>query len=486
MPTCAGVWPPPAGAWRSASARSSAHLSRASLPALLAQLAGHGAGAAWLARRYPGEFPAPGAPALIRHCARCALTSGVALITRTTAGRCRRRDRAAGDARLRSGTPPLQPPPSHAAAALRCGHDGAAGLGSGLHPQPAAAAGAPARRPARPDPRHRSLRGRRGRQRLGSRDWRDAGPRADPGWAGASRRARSDSGRARPRTQPRLAPGNRRAGRVHRRRLRADPGLAGRAGGGAAQAPGAILQGATRPAPDELHRAGLLSHTQRIEALGPQYETCNIAYPRVVLEALGGFDERFGLEPAGEDTDLAWRAIAAGHPTVFAADALVHHAVEPIGVMGMLRRAARWSAVVRVFSDHPETRAMLYHGRFWNVWHYLVYRSMLVAGRADVAAAAVDHAPPAGAATPRPSGRRRPRCGRVPARSRCRRMLGRGPRGDPSPHAGSVTLASSWPRERSCGRSCAGTDEDRPQPRPAPPRAACAAGFSRRRPRAGW
>ncbi|HEY5188864.1 MAG TPA: hypothetical protein VII87_07520, partial [Solirubrobacteraceae bacterium] len=35
------------------------------------------------------------------------------------------------------------------------------------------------------------------------------------------------------------------------------------------------------------------------------------------------------------------------------------------------------SAVVRIFSDHPGTRAMLFRGRFWNVWHYLVYRSLL-------------------------------------------------------------------------------------------------------------
>lgn len=115
----------------------------------------------------------------------------------------------------------------------------------------------------------------------------------------------------------------------------------------------------------------------RIERLGPQYETCNIAYPRALLEALHGFDERFGCQPAGEDTDLAWRAIAAGHEAVFVSAALVHHAVEPDRRGRSLRRAARWSAVVRVYADHPATRAMLYRGRFWNVWHYLLYRSLL-------------------------------------------------------------------------------------------------------------
>ena len=41
------------------------HPTRATLPALLAQLARHGSGAAWLDRRYPGEFPPPGPRELI-------------------------------------------------------------------------------------------------------------------------------------------------------------------------------------------------------------------------------------------------------------------------------------------------------------------------------------------------------------------------------------------------------------------------------------
>ncbi len=65
----------------------------------------------------------------------------------------------------------------------------------------------------------------------------------------------------------------------------------------------------------------------RINALGPQYETCNVVYPREMLAALGGFDESFGSEPAGEDADLAWRALAAGHTAMFAPEAIVHHAL---------------------------------------------------------------------------------------------------------------------------------------------------------------
>jgi len=31
---------------------------------------------------------------------------------------------------------------------------------------------------------------------------------------------------------------------------------------------------------------------------------------------------------------------------------------------------------MRVFARHPQARAMLYGGLFWNVWHYLLWRSL--------------------------------------------------------------------------------------------------------------
>jgi hypothetical protein len=147
------------------------------------------------------------------------------------------------------------------------------------------------------------------------------------------------------------------------------------AAGLAAAGPRRIVQGITLPDPSET--GGLLSRSVRVESLGPQYETCNIFYPRALLESLGGFDERYGLTPGGEDTDLAWRAIEAGHETRLAPDALVHHAVERLGALGMLRVAARWTAPMRALADHPPARSMLYRGAFWNVWHYLLWRSAL-------------------------------------------------------------------------------------------------------------
>ncbi len=157
----------------------------------------------------------------------------------------------------------------------------------------------------------------------------------------------------------------------------ADPDWLRAALAASGQAPDAVIQGRTLPDPGERADGGPLSRTVRVEQLGPQYETCNMLYPRSVLQSLGGFDETFGPGPAAEDTDLAWRAIESGYRTVFAPDAIVWHAVQRLGVGGMLRVAWRWRRAMRIFAEHPGTRSMLYRGVFWNVWHYLLWRSLL-------------------------------------------------------------------------------------------------------------
>lgn len=141
--------------------------------------------------------------------------------------------------------------------------------------------------------------------------------------------------------------------------------------------PDAIVQGLTEPDPHDRANASVLSHTICRTELGPSYETCNVFYPRAVLERLAGFDESFGPRAAGEDTDLAWRALDAGSPAVFAPDAVVYHAVDRLGLVGLFRFATRWTPCVRVLAAHPGSRTMLDHGVFWNVWHYLLWRSVL-------------------------------------------------------------------------------------------------------------
>jgi glycosyltransferase involved in cell wall biosynthesis len=125
----------------------------------------------------------------------------------------------------------------------------------------------------------------------------------------------------------------------------------------AGESPGAIVQGATGPIPRE---SELLSRpfarTRRIDGPSPWFATCNIAYPRELLERLGGFDELFP-EALGEDTDLGWRALEAGARAEFAPGALVHHAVEDLGPGGYMRHALRGADAVYAFRRHPGLRA---------------------------------------------------------------------------------------------------------------------------------
>jgi glycosyltransferase involved in cell wall biosynthesis len=123
----------------------------------------------------------------------------------------------------------------------------------------------------------------------------------------------------------------------------------------AAERPGGVVQGRTAPLPEEAASTRGPVRTQRIEELGPWYQTCNILYPTALLERLGGFDERF-RRPFGEDVDLAWRAIGDGADVAFAPDALVHHAVEPLGVGGLLRTAMRDPDEALAFKLHPSLR----------------------------------------------------------------------------------------------------------------------------------
>jgi glycosyltransferase involved in cell wall biosynthesis len=125
----------------------------------------------------------------------------------------------------------------------------------------------------------------------------------------------------------------------------------------------AILQGPTRPDPDEVHL--LHGRARSIEITEPDewYPTCNIAYPRSLLDRVGGFDERF---PAawGEDTDLGLRARAAGAELRFVEDALNYHAVNARTLKAALREAVRRDSLPMVFARHPGQRRILFMRTF--------------------------------------------------------------------------------------------------------------------------
>jgi glycosyltransferase involved in cell wall biosynthesis len=140
--------------------------------------------------------------------------------------------------------------------------------------------------------------------------------------------------------------------------------------------PGAIVQGRTDPIPAERDRLGPFSRSLWVDG-GPYYQTCNIAYPRELLERLGGFDaDAFPF--VGEDTDLAWRAIEAGASVYFEPAAHVHHAVARLGPLGALRFAFRWTDSIQLFARHPALRGPHLTKRvFWKGSHYLLVRALL-------------------------------------------------------------------------------------------------------------
>ncbi len=141
----------------------------------------------------------------------------------------------------------------------------------------------------------------------------------------------------------------------------------------ARQAPGAIVQG--RTVPDPADHAVLeqtpWNRTLRVDPPTPEAQTCNIAYPRELLARLDGFDEDH-FPAAGEDTDLCARAVELGALRRAAPQAVVYHAIEPIGFIGALRVTQRWDAMAYVHKRHPTLRSGATLGIFWKPRHPLV------------------------------------------------------------------------------------------------------------------
>ncbi len=135
---------------------------------------------------------------------------------------------------------------------------------------------------------------------------------------------------------------------------RPDPGWLAALIATARARPGAVVQGATRPDPFE-HDVLAAPHvrTMTIEPPTSRAQTCNILYPRALIEALGGFDEGAVV---GEDVDLALRARAAGAALAAAPEALVLHAIEAFSLPGIVRQNWKWRHLPWLFRRHPELR----------------------------------------------------------------------------------------------------------------------------------
>jgi GT2 family glycosyltransferase len=143
-----------------------------------------------------------------------------------------------------------------------------------------------------------------------------------------------------------------------------------------------LAQGRTLPDPAQELNTGPFSRTLEVTSESGFYQTCNMAYRRDLLEQLGGFDEEFP-DAAGEDTDLAWRALAGGARSVFEPDAVVHHDIRPSSFRAHVADLRRWRSVVLATRRHPGLRSYYHRPWLWRASHSRVLiglAGLLVAG----------------------------------------------------------------------------------------------------------
>lgn len=150
----------------------------------------------------------------------------------------------------------------------------------------------------------------------------------------------------------------------------------------AAERPGLIVQGQTRPDPDEwaLLRAPF-RHTQFITPPSGYGEACNIVYPRAVLERAGGFDETLYT---GEDADLMLRCRELGVDCIGDERMRTYHAVVPQSFYGLLRSRLRWKDMPEIIRRHPVMRERFPMWMFWkptHVWFPLAVAAALLSRR---------------------------------------------------------------------------------------------------------
>ena len=159
---------------------------------------------------------------------------------------------------------------------------------------------------------------------------------------------------------------------------RADPDWLARMLATAEANPGAIVQGVTHFDPYELE-TWAAPHVRTLDVPNPPNEflqTCNIAYPRDLLERLNGFVEQFEA-PDCEDTDLGMRAVESGAQVVGVREALVYHAVEEYTLPAMIKLGWKWRHVALLARRHPRVRRDWVLGFFWRREHAMLVGLLL-------------------------------------------------------------------------------------------------------------
>jgi GT2 family glycosyltransferase len=148
---------------------------------------------------------------------------------------------------------------------------------------------------------------------------------------------------------------------------------------GAAEHPEMVLQGRTLPDPDEaaVLRGAPWARTMLIEPPTPWAETCNVAYPRRVLERIDGFREDLRV---GEDAELASRARAAGVAFTPQPRMLVYHAVMARSLPRAVLEAARWRDLASLVKLHPELRRHMWGHVWWKREHAALMAALVGIG----------------------------------------------------------------------------------------------------------
>ena len=126
--------------------------------------------------------------------------------------------------------------------------------------------------------------------------------------------------------------------------------------------------------------------------------TAAIAYRRTVLEQTGGFDESLRV---GEDVDLVWRTIEAGHTVRYAPDAVVTHRNRPTWWALACQRATYGTSAAALDRRHPGAVPPVE----LNVWSLVSWALPAVAGWPGAVAGATTAATTTAALVPKLRGR---------------------------------------------------------------------------------
>ena len=89
----------------------------------------------------------------------------------------------------------------------------------------------------------------------------------------------------------------------------------------------------------------------RVSPAGFRYVTCNMSYRKDVLNKVGMFDEGFRWR---EDTELAYRVIAAGWKIDSERSAVVHHPVKTLTKPALVASGLKHSYDVALYMKHPD------------------------------------------------------------------------------------------------------------------------------------